>query len=211
MCGIIGAKVKRPQGYQVLSRAIETLNIRGTHAYGIVSLINGKYDLYKTFDLDQIQEYLKIVCVPSAKILFHNRYSTSGNYDDMDNNLPQGDEKLGYISFNGVLEQSDSSNWHRLYDIDASNDNDVQILLKLMEQGHSILDLLKRYPNWSLAACMLTPDKLLGFRNNKRPLYHYQDGDLEMFISAVDPIARISPSLVKNLTMIESFKIQEII
>ncbi len=216
MCGIIGLKVKCESNIDKLFSFIDTLTIRGIHCYGIAWFDGFKYKVYKNFDLNIVKDKLKQIYKLGNLIIYHNRYSTSGDWKYMYNNLPYGTDKLGYISFNGVITQQNKLKWKEIYpQIQCVFYNDAQILLRYFDLDEYIFinfveNLLYRYSNWSVASCILKRQRIYGFRNNKRPLYYYNDEELEMFISSIDPIRKYDVQLLKNASIIKPFKYIEL-
>lgn len=182
MCGVIGVSIKEVTADKIkLVREIfQQTMIRGKHATGLSYVKEGHIftekrnvpvtTFFDDFDLNE--------CVDEEGGLYligHIRYSTS------DLRYPQPFSSDAYsIAHNGVISQEDPSTWK--YKTETSNDSEM--ILRSIEAGqHPLLD----FQPASMAVVTLSVMKrLVGFRNEARPLWHTVDGDDLYFTSTKD-------------------------
>jgi len=177
MCGILGVVMK--QYDPKILHVINQLKIRGTHAYGIAYVESNEIKRCKS-------NCIEFVCAQIDRLklttfIFHNRYSTSGDYKDDNNNQPiiVGDTAM---VFNGVISMKTKPEMEQEFDIKMSTDNDGEIMLLKPNEFYN--------PSASFAGVFLTKSKCYGVRNNKRPMYLYQDENLQILVSTIDTLKR---------------------
>jgi glutamine phosphoribosylpyrophosphate amidotransferase len=162
MCAIVGFISKNPneKALITLKRLFIESKIRGMHAYGYAatqgnSLYSNKGNLLKPV-LDSIKQ-------PNA-LIGHCRYSTSGDYKDMNNNQPIR-YKDEYMVFNGVIDMRTKAEMEQAYKITMNCDNDGEIMLQTTNK----LDFLQK--DVSFAGIFLSGNKISLMRNRNRPAY----------------------------------------
>lgn len=180
MCAIVGFISKNPSSEAILTlkRLFIESKIRGMHAYGYAS-IEGKPQLQKS---NQLKPLLESIKKPTA-LIGHCRYSTSGDYLDMNNNQPlqHGSE---YLAFNGVIDMRTKPEMEKAYNITMSCDNDGEIML----QDHERLAMLDK--NISFAGLFLDDKQLTFMRNLNRPAYIAHKHDSVYIGSTADIMKR---------------------
>ena len=109
------------------------------------------------------------------------RYSTSS----LEYNQPIYNKEISIVH-NGVITQKDPNEWDDNYKFTTKNDSEF-ILKSWIDNKHPIND----YPNSSIASIILQKDGMIHFfRNEKRPLYFYQDKELFIISSTKNILLR---------------------
>jgi len=166
MCAVIGISIHdvSESDIELIKRIFLESRIRGKHATG-VSYIKG--DAIVTFSLpvpadEFIQQFDFHEAIDNGDInlIGHCRYSTS----DLEYNQPITDGNKAIVH-NGVISQELPENWEELYGIKCETKNDTELLLRT--EGNPFA----AWPNASISAIVLYPNKLRVYRNGKRPLY----------------------------------------
>jgi glutamine phosphoribosylpyrophosphate amidotransferase len=162
MCAIIGFVSKNPndKALTTLKRLFIESKIRGMHAYGYAAT-QGKY-LYSNKG-NLLKPVLDSIKQPNA-LIGHCRYSTSGDYKDMNNNQPIRYEEE-WMVFNGVIDMRTKAEMEQAYKITMNCDNDGEIML----QNNNRTDLLKK--EISFAGIFLSGNTIRLMRNKNRPAY----------------------------------------
>ena len=125
MCGIVGYSSldPKPEHFAILHSLIIESSIRGLHSYGYSYIKENKLITRKYHTLDEI------VFPVSEKIIYHNRYSTSGDYKDHKNNQPIHIDDMALV-FNGVIDMRTKRQMEKAYNITMETDNDGEILIQ---------------------------------------------------------------------------------
>jgi|TARA_R100000479_G_scaffold145757_1_gene81190 glucosamine 6-phosphate synthetase-like amidotransferase/phosphosugar isomerase protein len=190
MCGVVGFSCDAPQAahYELLKRIMRESKIRGLHSFGVAYVDDG-IKVNKVHDLDELD-------IPQAtRIIFHNRYSTSGDYLDHENNQPLSNKSTALV-FNGVLDMRTKDEMEAAYNVTLSCDNDGALLLELCNDDPEEMLQWTKERNASFAGLVLSSSNVLtAFRNANRPLWlaTYQGG--LYFASTRDIFMRAEPSL----------------
>lgn len=200
MCGILGVSFtqKDPESVEFVKKLIYELKIRGLHSFGISYQDTEIHRIiFNVLSVDLvIQEFLKS---PSMSFIFHNRYSTSGDYLNPDNNQPITIPEIGALAMNGVISQATKSEYEQKYSVKCTSDNDTEIFLRKVELGVSIPDFVKQNPECSFAGVYYFKgdNTIRGYRNNKRPLYKGQYKNVSYIVSTLDTVRRAGGDLSK--------------
>jgi len=162
MCAIIGFISDSPtqQAVDTLKKVFIESKIRGMHAYGYAAIQDGHLMEAKSNGLKSL-----LVSINNpTRLIGHCRYSTSGDYKDMNNNQPlrYGEE---YLVFNGVIDMRTKAEMEAAYNIKMNSDNDGEIML----QTPNRTGLLKSGITFS--GLTLNSHALAFFRNEGRPGY----------------------------------------
>jgi len=188
MCGVIGyyTREKSPDEIFLLSKLIEQSKIRGLHSFGVSYLIDGNMVTKKQDNLDVSNLLANFINSSSTKLIFHNRYSTSGDYKNPINNQPIviGNEAL---VMNGVLTMSNKETYEKEFGVKCISDNDAEIFLR---KNQPITQTLEENPTASFAGLYLSPDEFYMIRNANRPLYYFIYGSAVFVASTKDIIRR---------------------
>ena len=193
MCGILGAFFlkKDPESLTFTKKLITELKIRGRHSFGIAYYNNHSIEVTKCFELNPDELVDAFDRSGSDCFIYHNRYSTSGDWHDMQNNQPIVVDGVGAIAMNGVLSMRQKIEFENEFNIKTVSDNDAEIFLRKIEQGVNLVDFLESQKECSFSATLLLNNKIYGLRNNKRPLYFYNFEDKALFlVSTLDTIKR---------------------
>lgn len=162
MCAIIGFVCPEPnsQAINTLKKLFVESKIRGMHAYGYSAIQNSKLIEYKSNSLKALIDNID----RPTMLIGHCRYSTSGDYKDMNNNQPiaYGDERL---VFNGVIDMRTRAEMEAAYQIQMNTENDGEIMLQTADK----MALLKSSITYS--GLMLNKQRIAFFRNDSRPGY----------------------------------------
>ena len=162
MCAIIGFISDNPTAIAVetLKKVFIESKIRGMHAYGYAAIQDGHLMEAKSNGLKSL-----LVSIENpTRLIGHCRYSTSGDYKNMNNNQPLrfGDE---YMVFNGVIDMRTKQEMERAYSISMASDNDGEIMLQAKDR----LAMLRSEITFS--GLTLNSHALAFFRNEGRPGY----------------------------------------
>lgn len=166
MCGVVGYSCKKPRKkhYDLLQRLIRESKIRGTHSYGF-SFCDGGLQTIKKHKIDDVE------FPQTNKIIYHNRYSTSGDYKDHQNNQPIHLESCALV-FNGVLDMRTKSEIEKDYGINMQTENDGEIVLQTCGDDPSKIKQYISETKGSFAGLILTAEnKMYAIRNQNRPLW----------------------------------------
>lgn len=206
MCGILGARIIATKNELIFcTRLMEELVIRGTHSYGICFNHKNKYTTIKSL-LPKFYKFLnKFDMINENGFIFHNRYSTSGDWNFMENNQPITVNNIGSIAMNGVLSMATKEEYEKKYNVKCESDNDAEIFLRKIEQGIEIEEFLIQEKECSFAGIFLMGDEIFGIRNNKRPLYYYESNNGKYITSTLDTIRRAGGNW-RNSKMIKPFE-----
>ena len=193
MCGILGAYFLKKDTKTLIftKKLITELKIRGRHSFGIAYYNNHSIEVTKSFNLNPDELVDAFDQSGSDCFIYHNRYSTSGDWHDMENNQPIVVGGVGAIAMNGVLSMRLKKEFETDYEVECNSDNDAEVFLRKIEQGVNLVDFLKSQKECSFSATLLLNNKIYGLRNNKRPLYFYNYKDKALFlVSTLDTIKR---------------------
>ena len=194
MCGIVGYSCSDPtqEHYDLLRCIITQSKIRGLHSFGLSYCNNGlKTDKYH--DIDNLE-------LPQAnKIIYHNRYATSGDYLNHNNNQPIVATGVSLV-FNGVLDMRTKQEMEAHYNIKMSTDNDGEILLQLYGSHISSIQEYIRNTSGSFAGLLLTDsNKMYAIRNKNRPLWRLTYDNATFYASTQDIFKRVDRSFEPQL------------
>lgn len=189
MCGVVGYSCSNPkkEHYEILQAIIRQSKIRGLHSFGF-SFYDQEVVTIKYHDLDKVE------FPPANKIIYHNRYSTSGDYKNHDNNQPIA---IGNISlvFNGVLDMRTKQEMEEHYKIDMETDNDGEILLRLCGSDPNKIQEYVQNTTGSFAGLILTQDNTMyAIRNKNRPLWVLNHSGAIFYASTRDIFKRVDSS-----------------
>lgn len=183
MCGLVTVNSKDTDFViPLLDKLIIENSIRGIHATGVAWIDNGKInnlvmpisgdDFVKTDEWINVKSNLQRL--ENINLLIHSRYSTS----DVEFNQPIIKDGLA-IALNGVITQHDFKHWKTIYpNMEFTTRNDAEILLNCILNSQKIKDLPKDHNySMSIAGAVLHKNSTLIFRNGRRPLYFYRNGN----------------------------------
>jgi glucosamine 6-phosphate synthetase-like amidotransferase/phosphosugar isomerase protein len=187
MCGIVGYSCNNPkkEHYEILKAIIRQSKIRGLHSFGFSFYDSGVRTL-KYHDIEEVQ--LPLV----NKIIYHNRYSTSGDYKNHSNNQPITIGNMSLV-FNGVLDMRTKAEMETYYGITMETDNDGEIVLKLCGSNTQKIQEYVQKTMGSFAGLILTQDNvMLAIRNRNRPLWMLKHDSAIFYASTRDIFKRVN-------------------
>jgi len=190
MCGVVGFYCEQPNESHInlLNKIIEQSKIRGLHSFGYT---------YKDEKLQTVKQHeITDISFPVAnKIIYHNRYSTSGDYKDHENNQPIHIDDISLV-FNGVLDMGTKKEIEQRYDIQMYTDNDGEIVIKKCGKDKQKIQEFISKTRGSFAGLILTDsNKLYVIRNTNRPLWRLEHDNAVYFASTRDIFKRADKSL----------------
>lgn len=186
MCGVVGFSCNNPteENYNILYDIIKQSKIRGLHSFG--------YSYYDEKIITKKHYNIKDINLPKAnKIIYHNRYSTSGDYMDHNNNQPIQINNFSLV-FNGVLDMRTKQEIEENYNIKMQTENDGEIIIQ--KCGNNI-DKIKQFvdtTNGSFAGLFLLDNKMIAIRNKNRPLWKLEHKEAIYYASTKDIFKRVS-------------------
>ena len=190
MCGVVGFSSDEvtQEHLDLLNGLIAQSKIRGLHSFGY-TYYDGEFITNKYFDMSELDGR------SFQKLIYHNRYSTSGDYKDHNNNQPiEGDEI--HLVFNGVLDMGTKEEMELKYDIKMNTDNDGEILIKKCGSDKEKIKRFVEDTTGSFAGLILTrSNELLAIRNPNRPLWKLNHEGAVYFASTRDIFKRVDDSL----------------
>lgn len=189
MCGVVGYSCSDPkeEHYEILKAIIRQSKIRGLHSFGFSFYDSGVQTL-KYHDIEEVQFPLV------NKIIYHNRYSTSGDYKDHANNQPIAIGDMSLV-FNGVLDMRTKAEMEADYGITMETDNDGEIVLKLCGSNAQKIQEYVQSTTGSFAGLILTQDNvMLAIRNKNRPLWMLNHDNAVFYASTRDIFKRVNTS-----------------
>ena len=188
MCGVVGFSCKYPiaEHYIVLQKIILQSKIRGLHSFGYTYNDHGRLITKKYHHVNKIK-------LPQAKkLIFHNRYATSGDYKEHINNQPISNKELSLV-FNGVLDMRTKEEMEEHYGIKMQTYNDGEIILHKCGTNKDILKNYIESIKGSFAGLILTAsNELLAIRNSNRPLWKLKHLDAIFYASTKDIFKRVN-------------------
>lgn len=199
MCGVIGLKLPQFDEHykrQILTNLLIASQIRGQHATGIATLIDGKIKaLIQSIPAKEFVESKKYNEFELGDcIIGHTRYSTS----DIRFNMPIYDEEFALVH-NGVITQSSPDVWFNVYQYKTQNDS--EILFHALK-NHELDRIKTAYPDMTYSYVTIDNDGNLEYAHNgKRPLYDWTMGDLVIVASTKSTFERSKVSELLNFNV----------
>jgi glutamine phosphoribosylpyrophosphate amidotransferase len=191
MCGIIGFVTNGWEdggNYFILEELMRESKIRGLHSFGF-SFQNGPgYNTCKSRDLEPIIQTLREYKPKS--LIYHNRYSTSGDFNIVANNQPIADGSLS-VAVNGVISMKPKAEYEKEFGVKCESENDAEVLLRILEMDLDLVQFLKDFPEITCAMVYMKGPKILALRNNKRPLHYFKLNNSIYVISTRDIAERV--------------------
>ncbi len=186
MCGILGY-CGPPQGAETIWKLQMALKIRGLHAFGLSFYGPAGLTTVKRatpFPLREIETALET----SAVLIYHNRYSTSGDWQTPQNNQPIQTGDLA-VAMNGVLSMAPKAEYQVEHGIVCETENDTEIFNRRLLRGDDVAGWLASSPA-SCAAVWIQDGTLFALRNRSRPLHRFDEGGATFFISTIEAVDR---------------------
>ena len=145
--------------------------------------------------------------VPAAQaIIYHNRYSTSGDWHADENNQPLQADGVS-VAVNGVLSMKPRSEYEAEYGVRCATNNDAEILLRRLLADDDPEELAHKL-HGSLAAVFIKCGEVYAIRNTSRPLHWFKFAGAVFVVSTVDIADRAgAPSVVHNVPAFKLFRL----
>lgn len=168
MCGVVGfsgSGAASPEWREAFIRVCTQSRIRGVHAFGIAWIEDGLRH-FKSTDFSQV-----IAAIPDPlpdRIIFHNRYCTSGDYMIAENNQPIiiGGHAL---VFNGTIDMGTKEEMEARSGYTMLTENDGELVLRDYLEGEPMRRLRSNLATF--AGIFLSQDgRMYALRNEMRPL-----------------------------------------
>lgn len=189
MCGIVGFYAKKPtkKNIELLHLIIQQSKIRGLHSFG--------YSYYDN-ELKTIKQHniYDINFPVSDRIIFHNRYATSGDYLDHNNNQPISVNDMSLV-FNGVIDMRTKQEMQESYNIQMQTENDGELVIQLCgNDKQKIIDYIKKIKG-SFAGLIMMNNKMYAIRNKNRPAWKLEYNNATYIASTKDIFKRVNEFL----------------
>ena len=192
MCSVIGYSSQAPKDgdLDLLIKIFEESRIRGLHAFGFSYVHGILVHTVKSNDFAHLMEELKAIW-PVKSLIGHCRYSTSGDFREAANNQPV--LKIGInaaLVFNGVISMKTKAEMEQDFNIVMETENDGELALR------SYVEKPQEFPGWlrklsaSFAGIFLVGDKMIAFRNSRRPLWSTARNGSAFIASTADILKR---------------------
>ena len=191
MCGTVGyypLTSEHPNlRREAFCRLLTESQVRGMHAYGIFQPASG---CLKSGDLQDIKNYF----LPEYPMVAHTRYSTSGDWRNMENNQPIQVEGLVLV-FNGVIHMGTREEFNAAFQVECLSNNDGEVLLRCMDGGTTGVRALQAESfilntRGSFAGCWFDDGIMFVGRNPRRPLWYCEHLGARWFASTRDIFLR---------------------
>lgn len=185
MCGVVGYRPVQATDPKELRlafcRLFEESTVRGLHAFGIYQ--NGAAT--RSFDREDIYSRF----TPALPAIAHARYSTSGDWREVENNQPIVVGRTALV-FNGVIHMGTREEFNRDFQVSCEGENDGEVFLRRMEKGEHPGVFLSRLSG-SFAGCWFDEQGVLwAGRNKRRPLWRCYYLGAYWFASTLDILRR---------------------
>lgn len=196
MCGVIGYHPVEPteQAAGAFVQLFEESRVRGRHAYGLATQNSASTRVLRTFDAAAIWKRF----VPGLPTIAHTRYSTSGDWQTLENNQPVVVDGIA-LAFNGVIHMGTKAEFEAAFDVSCTTDNDGEVFLRWMLAGGEPTAFL-RAMRGSFAGVWLKDGRLHAARNQRRPLWrcdaygaYWYASTRDIFERAAFPSAHLRP------------------
>ena len=196
MCGVVAYYSDKPeaQDKKILKDLILQSKIRGLHAFGMAYTHKKNTIIEKTNNIKNIN-------IPDTNMLiYHNRYTTSGDWQKEKNNQPLQLHN-NFLVFNGVIDMSTKKEMQKKHNFKMNSDNDGELFLHYLmhKDPVKILKDLK----CSFAGVYIRKNNIYCIRNEHRPLYVVTIGKSVFIASTKDIFKR---SGIDNAQAIVTYK-----
>jgi len=193
MCGVIGywPKESHPEQTTAFRRLWVESNIRGLHAFGLYQV----GFLTRTFDWEDVSAAFD----PEEPAIAHARYSTSGDWHDLNNAQPIVTNHFA-LAMNGVISMGTKEEYEAEFGVQCVADNDAEVFLRRLEAGADPEQFLHSLSG-SFAGVWLSDFntqerrymeemKLNAGRNARRPLWKHEQYGAVWYASTRDIFLR---------------------
>jgi len=170
VCAVLGYYSLNPtlEDRDTLVRLWQESKIRGLHAFGFASGDDGEFRCTKVLRIKEIIENTNNLW-PFTRLLGHCRYSTSGDYREMENNQPVLLQDQALV-FNGIVSMKSRSEYEAEFKKSYATENDGEIVLRKYLDGEDWEGFVSK-GKFSFAGGIFNKTDFLILRNKNRPLY----------------------------------------
>lgn len=186
MCGIVGYISTNPSENDryYLFKLIRQSQIRGMHSYGLAWYDNSGLQSKKYY-----QNEFKTITIPESNaIIFHNRYSTSGDFKNHLNNQPIMIDDMA-LAFNGVIDMRTKEEMQLHWGVEMQTENDGElVLIKSKGNPEEMLNIVRA--SGSFSGVVLKNEKLFAITNGRRPMWQLIIGESVFIASTKDIFIR---------------------
>lgn len=190
MCGIVGyfTKNRGTDDDIIFHKLIKESRIRGIHSFGYSYIRDGRITMQKFHDVD-----FKSIRMPLGEaIIYHNRYSTSGDFVDHRNNQPIHIQDTSLV-FNGVIDMGNKAEMQERWGIQMETENDGEVVLRKSNfNPAAMVEFVKEHGSFS--GLVLQGNSLYAFTNGLRPLWYWELGQSVFLASTKDIFTRALPN-----------------
>jgi glutamine phosphoribosylpyrophosphate amidotransferase len=187
MCALIGYACDDPQTEH--ADAVRALfyesRVRGLHAFGFSAWDGQRVATQRFLDFKQC-----LAALPRqvTRLIGHCRYSTSGDYQNVDNNQPLQIADAA-LAFNGVISMAVKEEYERQYARAYLTENDGEIFLDKFVRHDGWLEFVAT-GRFSFAGLTLQRGRMTALRNKNRPLFRVEHNNATFFASTADIFRR---------------------
>lgn len=186
MCGIATTLSKTELTLEEKSFAIKVMkesSIRGVHSFGLSYIVNKKIITKKFHKIEEcLEHFAKNV---TKEYIFHNRYSTSGDWKEHKNNQPILLNNNSLV-FNGVISMKTKEEMEKQFNLKLKTENDGEIFLHHIEKPLQFID----NKNISFAGLYINKNQVFLLRNNLRPMFYSKFNNTYFIASTADILIR---------------------
>jgi len=209
MCGIIGFYTEdKKDGRDTIIKLFRQSKIRGLHAFGFSVPNDVGISTFKAHHLSQLEK--KIMELPPFECLIgHNRYSTSGDWEELLNNQPIHLDNISLV-FNGIISMRTKEENEAYYGRKYIIDNDGEILLRKIQDGDDYMEFIKS-PEISFAGLHMKDGNVFCYRNPRRPMHYYVEGKSVFIASTGDIFKRALGVVSKEVEAHRVFELKELL
>lgn len=200
MCSIIAYKGKYNK--ELVEKICFNSRIRGLHSFGYSYSDEDSIITLKYFDYDKFVNSLH--GNKPEKFIAHFRYSTSGDYQNQDNNQPINIGAMSMV-FNGVLDMGTKQEMEQKYNCSMITENDGELAILEKQKGDEFLKQFIRQKTF--AGAFLDLKKIQIIRNENRPCYLGTYEDVKIVASTKDILQRSGVEEFEELTKNEFYKL----
>lgn len=200
MCGVVAA-VGQNIDKDLIKEIFNQSKIRGLHAFGFAGVErSGRMFVVKDTDLKKLLSRLDQY--DPIALIGHTRYSTSGDWQEPENNQPLIFEGKIMV-FNGTIDMRSKGDIEKDLNKQIPAENDGFILIDRVDDIQ-----FRKKSDISFAAAWIEENTLKVCKNNNRPLRFTNKNNTTYIASTVDILIRSGVDVI-NIHEFEPIKIHE--
>ncbi len=186
MCGIATVLKKNKinkKEKNIFIKIMKESSVRGLHSFGFAYKKSLKIKTSKHHKLkNAIKYFIENI---NKDFIYHNRYSTSGDWKTHHNNQPIK-FKNDALVFNGVISMKEKTEMEKQFKINMAQDNDGEIFLQNIKKPLNFVTENKI----SFAGLFFKNNKIYALRNYLRPTWYSIKGEAVFIASTKDILKR---------------------